>query len=242
MRRRQTWLMLVTFLALAEGCASREAHIAPATQPARGPSAAPGINDPYQNTDVGVWEERFETESREIYRERERIVALLNLESGEAVADIGAGTGLFTEPFSRAVGPAGRVYAVDIMPEFVRHIESRARSRGLTNVEAVLCRDDSVELPPDSVDVVFVCDTYHHFEYPARSLWSIHQALRSGGRMFVIDFKRIAGKSRPFILEHVRAGQEVFAEEIRAAGFEVREREDATFLEENYVLECRPLP
>lgn len=240
MPRRMVLFLLMIGAAAGSGCrASHCPQPVPATQPARGASVAPGINDPYADADVKQWEERFEVESREIYRERARIVALLDLQPGEAVADIGAGTGLFTEPFSKAVGATGVVYAVDIVPEFVAHIAARAQARGLANVRTVLCTDDSTELPEASIDVAFVCDTYHHFEYPQRTLWSIQRALRPGGRMFVIDFERIPGKSRSFILEHVRAGKEVFTQEIRDAGFDVRERTDADFLEENYVLECR---
>jgi ubiquinone/menaquinone biosynthesis C-methylase UbiE len=102
-------------------------------------SVRPGINDPYENANVNEWVERFEGESREIYRQRESIVAALGLKSGQAVADIGAGTGLFVPLLSEAVGPTGHVYAVDIVPEFVRHIEQRAKERGLTNVSSVLC-------------------------------------------------------------------------------------------------------
>ncbi len=233
-------LVLITAVLLAlSACASEKRPQPAAAPPPRGASVAPGINDPYKDADPEKWAERFEVESREIYRERAKIVALLNLKPGEDIADIGSGTGLFVESFARAVQPEGVVYAVDITPEFLPHIKARAEKAGLANVATVLCTEDSVELPPGSIDVAFVCDTYHHFEYPARSLWSIQQALRPGGRMYVIDFERIEGRSRPFILEHVRAGREVFIQEIADAGFDVTVRPDATFLEENYVLECR---
>ena len=69
--------------------------------------------------------------------------------------------------------------------------------------------------------VAFICDTYHHFEFPARSLQSIHDALRPGGQLILIDFQRIEGKSSEWILGHVRAGQEVFVKEVTTAGFRV---------------------
>jgi ubiquinone/menaquinone biosynthesis C-methylase UbiE len=222
-------------LFLLAGCAADAPRaVAPET------SVRPGINESYAEPDLEQWTERFETESREIFRQRERIVARLNLGRGQRVADIGAGTGLFMALLSRAVGPNGRVYAVDIVPEFVEHIRRRAAEAGLTNVEAVLCSERSVELPPRSVDVAFVCDTYHHFEYPRHTLESLRQALRPGGQLYVIDFIREPGVSRQWVLDHVRAGQAVFAAEITAAGFAlVRDDLGQGLLEENYMLRFR---
>jgi ubiquinone/menaquinone biosynthesis C-methylase UbiE len=89
-------------------------------------------------------------------------------------------------------------------------------------------------LPEKSIDVAFICDTYHHFEFPQKTMASIHRALKPGGQMIVIDFKRIDGKSSEFILKHVRAGQEVFTAEIRDAGF--KQLDEIKMLKENYFL------
>jgi ubiquinone/menaquinone biosynthesis C-methylase UbiE len=132
------------------------------------------------------------------------------------------------------------VFAVDIVPEFIERIESRAKERGMANVTPVLCKEDSVELPPASVDLAFLSDTYHHFEYPRSSLRSIHCALRSGGELVVIDFKRLEGVSRQWVLDHVRAGEEVVTKEIIAAGFErLPGPSEKAFLKENYFLRFR---
>jgi ubiquinone/menaquinone biosynthesis C-methylase UbiE len=208
-----------------------------------GPEASvnPGINEPYLAPDVDAefWAGRFEVESREIYASRSEIVRALGLRDGMAIADIGAGTGLFVGPFAREVGPAGRVYAVDIVPAFVKHIDQRARELGLPQVEARLCAQDDVQLPAGSIDIAFVCDVYHHFEFPRSSLESVHAALRPGGELVVIDFVRVPGVSREWILQHVRAGQEVFTSEIEAAGFELVEEVAVEGLEENYFLRFR---
>src|SRR5947209_3814252 len=84
-----------------------------------------------------------------------------------------------------------------------------AQDKGLQNIVGVVCTADSVKLPPGSVDLVFICDTYHHFEYPRRTMASIHQALKPAGQLVLVDFKRIPGVSREWVLGHVRAGQEV---------------------------------
>jgi FkbM family methyltransferase len=197
-------------------------------------SVRPGINDPFKNPDVPEYIGKFETESREIYAERKQILETCPVKPGMTVADIGAGTGLFTRMFARAVGPEGKVYAVDIAPNFIEHIEKTCKENGIKNVAGVVCTPTSVELPANSIDLAFICDTYHHFEFPHKTLASIHQALRPGGKMVVIDFERIEGKSRDWVLNHVRAGQEVFTKEIVSNGFKpVNEKK---FLKENYFL------
>jgi len=136
------------------------------------PSVKPGINDKFLDPALKVeeWTEKFETESREIFHQRSQILASIGLKPGMKVADIGAGTGLFTRPFANAVGTDGEVYAVEISAKFVEHIRSRAQQSNLTNVKTVLCTDRSVELPEGSIDLAFICDVYHHFEFPRSSL------------------------------------------------------------------------
>lgn len=203
-------------------------------------SVKPGINDKFLDSQLNVeeWTKKFETESREIFHEREKIVAALGLTPGMAMADVGAGTGLFTLHFAQAVGENGKVYAVEIAKNFIDHIKGRAARASATNVKTILCTEKSVELPEASIDLAFICDVYHHFEFPAASLATLHQAIKPGGQLVLIDFKRIPGESSDFILGHVRAGQEVFEAEVIAAGFEkVDEVKD--LLEENYFVKFR---
>jgi FkbM family methyltransferase len=195
-------------------------------------SVRPGINKPFEDPDVKEFVGKFETESREIYAERKEILEKCRLKEGMAVADVGAGTGLFTRLFAEAVGKEGRVYAVDIAPKFIEHIEKTCKEAGLKNVKGVVCKPDSVGLEDGSVDLVFICDTYHHFEFPNKTMASIHRALRPGGRVVLIDFHRIEGKSSDWVLGHVRAGQEVFVKEIESAGF--KQVGEEKFLKENY--------
>lgn len=202
-------------------------------------SVKPGINAEYLKPDLdpAQWVERFEREGREIYDHREAIAAAVRIKPGAVVADIGAGTGLFTPLFSRAAGPSGLVYSVDIVPAFLERIQERAKAEGLTNVRTVLCTERSVELPPNSIDVAFICDVYHHFEFPRSSMASLHRALRPGGEVLLVEFKRVPGESSDWILNHVRAGQEVFTAEIEAAGFE--QIEELDLLKDNYVVRFR---
>lgn len=218
--------------AMLAGCGS--------TAPAPAESSVkPGINTEFLKPELQVtqWVERFEREGREIYDHREAIAKAVGLRRGMRVADIGAGTGLFTPRFAEAVGPAGKVYAVDIVPEFIKHIESRAIRAGMKNVQPVLCTDRSVELPPNSVDVAFICDTYHHFEFPQSTMKSLHRALRTGGEVVLVEFKRIPGESSEWTMSHVRAGQEVFEREVEAVGFDKVGQVD--LLKLNYIVRFR---
>jgi ubiquinone/menaquinone biosynthesis C-methylase UbiE len=202
------------------------------TSSAQEKSVKPGINKPFEDPDVKEFVGKFETESREIYAQRKEILERCKLKPGMDVADVGAGTGLFTRLFAEAVGPKGKVYAVDIAPKFIDHIEKTCKEAGLKNVKGVVCKPDSAELPDSSVDLVFICDTYHHFEFPYKTLASLHKALRPGGQLVLVDFHRVEGKSSEWILGHVRAGQEVFTKEIVESGF--KQVDEEKFLKENY--------
>ena len=101
----------------------------------------------------------------------------------------------------------------------------------------MLSKPRSVSLPPASVDVIFLCDTYHHFEYPRSMNRSLYRALRPGGTLVLIDFVRVEGQSPKWILEHVRAGQREFSAELVAAGFvPVEEPSPVPQLKENYLV------
>ena len=197
-------------------------------------SVNPGINDSFVDPDPRKFVERFEKEGREVYDNREKIVEELGLKPGMTVADVGSGTGLFTRLMAPAVGKKGKVYAVDIARAFVTHTLLSCRARGFTQVEGIVCTTDDAKLPPASVDVIFICDTYHHFEYPQKTMASLRRALKPGGRLFVLDFERIEGVSSDWILGHVRAGKEVFRAEIEEAGFALVEERD--LFEQNYFL------
>jgi SAM-dependent methyltransferase len=201
-------------------------------------SVKPGINDRFLDPDLDVdrWTKTFEGESREISASRKQILAALELKPGHEIADVGAGTGLFLAPFSEAVGEKGHVFAVDISPKFLEHLRKRANKEKLDNVTVVTGGERSVELAKGSVDVVFVCDTYHHFEYPKATLASILEALRPGGALVVVDFERVPGVTKKWVLNHVRAGKKVFRAEIEKAGFAFDRELKIDGLKENYAI------
>jgi ubiquinone/menaquinone biosynthesis C-methylase UbiE len=230
------FLSLVAFLVLVAGLVPGQQGPAPEEE-----SVRPGINQKFLDPDLKVDEylRRFEVESREIFVERKQIVELCGIRKGMTVADVGAGTGLFTRLFSKAVGPKGHVYAVEISPALLKHIVERARQEKQDNITAVLCPEDSVTLPLESIDFAFICDTYHHFEYPMGTMRSLVKALKKGGNLAVIDFERIEGQSSKWLLGHVRAGKEVFRKEIEDAGLTFVEEIKVDGFKENYFLRFR---
>jgi ubiquinone/menaquinone biosynthesis C-methylase UbiE/intracellular sulfur oxidation DsrE/DsrF family protein len=221
--RAGSWLLVVTLLSVG-------------TANAQDKSVKPGINDSFRDPNVQQFQGRFETESREVFARRQEILAACELKPGQVVADIGAGTGLFTRMFAETVGKEGRVIAVDISQKFLDHIDKSCRAAGVQNVETLRSTAESSELPAECVDVAFICDTYHHFEFPLKTMASIHRALKPVGRVIVVDFRRIPGTSTDWVLDHVRAGQDVVTSEIVQAGFR-KTREPEGVLKENYVVE-----
>jgi len=177
------------------------------------------INDNYKHPDVDVWVERFEGEGREVYDYRNQLVDAIGLQEEQDVADVGAGTGLFEPLLSHKVGANGIVYAVDIVPAFIKHIKQKAEQAGLTNIRAVLSDEHSIHLPENSVDVVYICDAYHHFTYYQDMLRSIHKALRSGGQLFLVEYDKRPGISRDWLIDHIRGTKKEFTKEIEAGGF-----------------------
>ena len=181
----------------------------------------PEINERFKNPDVEAVVESLERDSRPVYKYRHAIVAALGLEAGDDVADVGAGSGFFSRLIAGEVGPDGQVYSVDIAQETIDHIEESAREEGITNIEGILGGERTTHLSPDSVDLVFISDTYHHFEYPADIMASVAAALRPEGHLVVIDYERIRGVSSESRFEHMRAGKGTVTDEIKDAGFDL---------------------
>ncbi|MCU0805551.1 MAG: methyltransferase domain-containing protein [Burkholderiales bacterium] len=198
------------------------------------PAADPAINAPFRDPDPARWRASFETEGREVYDRRHEIVAATGAAPGMVVADVGAGTGLFARLFAAKVGPGGKVIASDIAKPFVDAIVRSAREQGLANLAGVVGTQTDPQLPAEAVDIVFVSDAYHHFEQPQAMLAAIRRALKSGGRLVIVDFERIPGVTSSWILSHVRAGKETVVAEVEAAGF--RFAGEKRLMKENYLV------
>ncbi|HZT71624.1 MAG TPA: methyltransferase domain-containing protein [Terriglobia bacterium] len=179
--------------------------------------------------------EILEDPSRDAWQQPQRVVSALGLKPGEVVADLGSGPGYFTLRFARAVGPSGKVYAIDISQEMLDYLEKQAHARGLSNIQTILAEPHDPKLPPDSVDLIFICDTLHHIPDRPSYYPFLMRALRPGGRLVNIDFhKRPLPVGPPVEMKISRAEM---VREAEAAGFHL-ERQYG-FLKYQYFLVFR---
>jgi ubiquinone/menaquinone biosynthesis C-methylase UbiE len=201
-------------------------------------SVRPGINAPYfQPNALDRYTGVLEGERREVVQHRDEIIRAMGLQEGMVVADIGAGTGLFTAEIAKRVGDKGAVFSVDIVPAFLDRIRERVEAEQLTNVTVVQGAERATALDPASVDLAFMCDTYHHIEYPQTYMNSLFRTLRPGATLVLIDFERIEGESLPAILKHVRADKQTVIDEVSQAGFVLES--ETELLKQNYYLHFR---
>lgn len=233
-------VLLVSCFTVVVACWGQP-QTAPATSQTKRSSKKvdPQINAQFQKGDVKGFIKRFESKDREVYVKRREILKALELKPGMAIADVGAGSGLFTRLFAEEVGSEGKVYAVDVSKTFLEYIASQAKAKGLKQIVTIRGTQDSTNLPPNSIDAVYLCDVYHHLEKHEKVLASIHQALRVHGVLVLVEFDRVEGKSTGFVLKHIRAGQAVFRREIEEAGFEPVADFVAPKLKENFVAKFR---
>ncbi|MCA9564591.1 MAG: methyltransferase domain-containing protein, partial [Myxococcales bacterium] len=163
--------------------------------------------------------------ARDEWQKPDEIVAALALEQGDTVADLGAGTGYLTEFLRAAVGPQGRVLALDVEPAMVEFLERHKAEAGWENVEPVLSAYDDPQLEPASVDAVVTLNTWHHIEGRTAFAQKLYDGLREGGRFVVVDFitEPTEGQGPPI---EMRLAPSLVVSELEAAGF------TATLIEE----------
>jgi len=168
-------ILLLAFFAC---CISVPVH----AQTAAAPAESRKTSQPYTG-DLSV----FDSPGRERRLQIDRVMGLLGISAGKAVADIGAGSGWFTVRAARRVTARGAVYAVDINPEAARYIERRAAQEHLANVKTIVSQPDDPRLPANSIDAALLLKTYHEVEKPVALLRNLRPALRPGARVGVID-------------------------------------------------------
>ena len=198
------------------------------------PLPAPSYGEEEENPEVFL--DTMEVGSRELYAARDAVLAAAKISSGARVADIGAGTGLYSLMFADKVGPRGVVYAVDIEPRFLKLIGQRAADLDVGNVVAVLGRDTDITLPPSSVDVVFIADTYHYFSDRAGIMATVKDALGARGRLVILDYTLDETHKDDPTRAHVRFGKAGMINEVASFGFTLVDEPEVAGLKEIYML------
>ena len=145
-----------------------------------------------------LWLDRRERLDEE---EPDLAMRLIKVERGSTVADLGAGSGYFTVRLAKAVGTAGKVYAVDIQQGMLDLLQRAVTKEKLTNVIPVLGAVDDPRLPAASVDLVLMVDVYHELSSPQTTLAHLKEALKPGGRLVLLEY-RAEDPAVPILPEH----------------------------------------
>jgi len=171
--------------------------------------------------------DHMEREERISRMHIDRIIECLQIQPGIKIADIGAGSGLFSRKFAKHAGANGAVYAIDINGNMLNHIDKVNKREGIANIQTVIAREDDPKIP-EPVDLIYICDTLHYIKDPDKYCIAMSRYLKSGGRIAVVDFKQ---NWPP--LSIVFTGEELTAW-MESAG--VKSVESYDFIEDEYLM------
>lgn len=160
------------------------------------------------------WLDRPERESEEA---PSRAIRALQIKPGQVIADIGAGSGYYSVLLAKAVGAEGRVYATDIQPQMLAILKRKLEAQSLRNVELILGAEAETKLPDASVDFALMVDVYHELAQPQAFLQSVKRALKPGGRLVLIEFRK-EDPNVPIREEHKMSVREA-RQELEAEGY-----------------------
>ncbi len=196
--------------------------------------------DPHQmhrlHRDPQAYIGALEDPKRDAYQKPHEVVHALGLKPGEVVADIGAGSGYFTFHLARHVGENGKIYAVDVSPDMILHINRRIRDTKATNIVSVLADPNDPLLPDQSVNRLFVCNVWHHVGNQTNYLSLMKKMLKPGGEIVMIDFHKKELPVGPPL--QTKIAREDLIKQIESNGF--RLTKEHTFLPYQYFLVFAP--
>lgn len=162
---------------------------------------------------------RLDDPARRAWLPPAEVLAALALRSGETIADVGAGTGYFCLPLAQAVGPHGKVYAVDAQEEMLLLLRQKLDEAAMVNVELVPAEADNTGLPTSSCEHFFMANVWHEFDDRAAVLREAARVLKLGGRIAVLDWRPDVEPLAGPPLDH-RLTSSSAVEELRSAGFQ----------------------
>ena len=132
----------------------------------------------------------LERPTRQLEEKTDDMIEALKLKPGEVVADIGAGTGYVTWRMAKKVAPTGKVYAVEIQQEMLDLLSANMKERGITNVVQALGTVSNPKLPTNTLDLIIMVDVYHEFDFPYEMTDAMARALKPGGRLVFVEFRK----------------------------------------------------
>ena len=173
---------------------------------------------------------------RDAYQKPQEVLTALDIKPGEIIADIGAGSGYFTFRLARHVSERGTVYAVDVSPDMILHINRAIRDLKVTNVVSILADPDDPLLPVASVNRFFFSDSWHHVDYQTKYLSLMKKLLKPNGEVVMIDFHKKETPSGPPL--KMRIAREDLIKQMETNGFRLVKQH--TFLPYQYFLVFTP--
>ena len=165
------------------------------------------------------------SDNREKFEKVSEILAALQAEPGKRIADVGAGEGFYSLRIARAVGPTGRVTAVDVSEKYLDKLRARLQQDNMTNVDVVVGAVDDPHLPENAFDAVLIYNAYHEMTAPEPILKAILRALKPGGRLVMSEplHDNVRGATRAEQVKDHEIGPNFVQQELQGAGFEVLE-------------------
>jgi len=210
--------VLLIVAVFVSGCAEKKDRPSPASQA--------------RFDDIQMWVNAFEDPDRHLWQKPEEVIKKMNIRLNDVIADIGAGTGYFTRRFAFAA-LTGKAVGLDIEPSMVRYMKEDAKKLGLKNYEARVVKTDDSELGNNTVDIVFLCDTYHHIDNRVEYFSKVASSLKKGGRLVIVDFYK---KELPYGPPPAhKLAKEIVISELEEAGYKLLRSHD--FLPYQYFLE-----
>lgn len=164
-------------------------------------------------------------ETRENEENGELLRKWLKVQPGDVVCDLGCGNGYHTLPLAQAVGPEGKVFAVDLQPKMLEFLSERAEQLEIENLVPIECTVDDPRLPEKSTDMVLMVDVYHELSHPVRVMGHLRRSLRKGGQVVLVEF-RTEDRGVPIKVRHKMSKAQVIRE-MAANGFTLDKETDS---------------
>ena len=190
----------------------------------------------HQLWDIDTYIQALERPERDEYQQPDKVIATLGLKPGMVVADVGAGSGYFTRRLAQAVGNTGQVIVIDVEQKMLDYNKQELEKLGIADrAKFILAKPDDPSLPENAVDLVFLCNVYHHIEHQVDYFAKTKSVLTPNGRVAIVDFYRDERSGELGFPKHHLVPREQVITNMEYAGYVLSK--EHTFLSRQYFLE-----